>query len=84
MGARLSRLQNTEVRLKRYLKYDVFLQYKVRDTRQNHWTMKYSSNLQIVCGHWLVVLGLTALSDSMSVYIEPSSKEREKEERKDR
>ena len=30
---------------------------------------------------WLVVLGLTALSDSISVYIEPSPKEREKEER---
>ena len=33
---------------------------------------------------WLVVLGLTALLDSISVYIEPSPKEREKEERKDR
>ena len=33
---------------------------------------------------WLVVLGLTALSDSISVYIGPSPKEREKEERKDR
>ena len=33
---------------------------------------------------WLVVLGLTALSDNISVYIGPSSKEREKEERKDR
>ena len=32
---------------------------------------------------WLV-LGLTALSDSISIYIGPSSKEREKEERKDR
>ena len=28
---------------------------------------------------WLVVLGLTALSDSISVYIRPSPKEREKE-----
>ena len=34
-------------------------------------------------GCWLV-LGLTALSDSISVYIGPSPKEREKEERKDR
>ena len=33
---------------------------------------------------WLVVLGLTALLDSISVYIGPSTKEREKEERKDR
>ena len=33
---------------------------------------------------WLVVLGLMALSDSISVYIGPSPKEREKEERKDR
>ena len=33
---------------------------------------------------WLVVLGLTALTDSISVYIGPSPKEREKEERKDR
>ena len=33
---------------------------------------------------WLVVLGLAALSDSISVYIGPSPKEREKEERKDR
>ena len=33
---------------------------------------------------WLVVLGLTALSDSISVFIGPSPKEREKEERKDR
>ena len=31
---------------------------------------------------WLVVLGLTALLDSISDYIEPSPKEREKEERK--
>ena len=29
---------------------------------------------------WLVGLGLTALSDSISVYIGPSPKEREKEE----
>ena len=33
---------------------------------------------------WLVVLGLTALSDSISVYIGPSPRQREKEERKDR
>ena len=30
---------------------------------------------------WLVVLGLTALSDSISVYSGPSPKEREKEKR---
>ena len=39
--------------------------------------------------HWLVgwlvgVLGLTALCDSVSVYIGPSPREREKEYRKDR
>ena len=34
-------------------------------------------------GCWLV-LGLTALRDSISVYIGPSPREREKEERKDR
>ena len=33
---------------------------------------------------WLVVLGLAALWDSISVYIGPSPKEWEKEERKDR
>ena len=33
---------------------------------------------------WLVVLGLTALWDSISVYIGPFPKERETEERKDR
>ena len=33
---------------------------------------------------WLVGLGLTALWDSISVYIGPSPKEREKEERKGR
>ena len=33
---------------------------------------------------WLVVLGLTAFWDSISVYIGPSPKEREKEKRKDR
>ena len=30
---------------------------------------------------WLVVLGLTALLDNISVYIGPSPKEREKEEK---
>ena len=33
---------------------------------------------------WLVVFGLTALCDSIAVYIGPSPKEREKEERNDR
>ena len=33
---------------------------------------------------WLVVLGLTALSDSISVYIGPSLREGERQERKDR
>ena len=34
-------------------------------------------------GGWLVVLGLTALSDNVSVYIGSSSIERENEERND-
>ena len=33
---------------------------------------------------WLVVLSLTALCDSISVYIGPSPRDREKEERNDR
>ena len=33
---------------------------------------------------WLVVLGLTALSDNILVYIGPSHREGEKEERNDR
>ena len=33
---------------------------------------------------WLVVLGLTALRDSISVYIGPSPREKEKETRRDR
>ena len=33
---------------------------------------------------WLVVLGLTALCDSISVYIGPSPRDREKEKRNDR
>ena len=33
---------------------------------------------------WLVVLGLTALCDSISVYIGPSPRDRVKEERNDR
>ena len=40
--------------------------------------------LNLVGFGWLVDLGLTALWDSISVYIGPSPKEREKEERKDR
>ena len=40
-----------------------------------HWATKVG---------WLVALGLTALWDSISVYIGPSPKERETEERKDR
>ena len=33
---------------------------------------------------WLVVLGLTALLDSISMYIRPSARERKKEERNNR
>ena len=53
----------------------------------DHWgtlfTFKRVSALSRLVG-WLVVLGLTALLDSISVYIGPSPKERETEERKDR
>ena len=42
----------------------------------------YMVDIRLLVG-WLV-LGLTALRDSISVYIGPSPKEREKEERKDR
>ena len=41
-----------------------------------------AAHINLVVG-WLI-LGLTALWDSISVYIGPSPKEREKEERKDR
>ena len=34
--------------------------------------------------YWLIVMGLTALCDGISVYIEPSAKEKEKERRNDR
>ena len=42
------------------------------------------THFQYLCVGWLVVLGLTALSGSISVYIGPSSKKREKERGKDR
>ena len=38
----------------------------------------------IFLSYWLDVLGLTALSDSIAVYIGPSPREREKEKRYDR
>ena len=44
---------------------------------------EYSCLLVLLDG-WLVVLGLTALWDNISVYIGPPPKEREKEKRKDR
>ena len=45
-------------------------------------TQKFAENFRKI--GWLVVLGLTALWDSISVYIGPSPKEREKEMRNDR
>ena len=42
------------------------------------------SNLFLRLVGWLVVLSLTALSDSVTVYIGPSPREREKEKRNDR
>ena len=46
--------------------------------------LSWHAAIQSSISGWLVVLGLTALSDSISVYIRPSTKEREKEMRKDR
>ena len=42
------------------------------------WFSDFASYLE---DFWLVVFGLTALSDNISVYIRPSPKEREKEEK---
>ena len=49
----------------------------------NQW-IKLKASISTELVGWLAVLGLTALWDSISVYIGPSPKEREKEERKDR
>ena len=38
----------------------------------------------VLINGWLVVLGLLAISDSISVYIGPPPRQREKEERNDR
>ena len=38
-----------------------------------------SFDMDYIIYYWLVVLGLTALWDSISVYIGPSPREREKE-----
>ena len=50
--------------------------------------IKVSKEILRICHNqlidWLIVLGLTALWDSISIYIGPSPKEREKEERTDR
>ena len=47
--------------------------------------MENSSLLGVpILNGWLVVLGLKALCDSISVYIGPSPTEREKEKRSDR
>ena len=43
--------------------------------------MTYQLSLEIKYG-WLVVLGLTALGESIPFYIRPSPRERAKEERK--
>ena len=45
---------------------------------------RFWPNFGIFVGVGWLVLGLTALWDNISVYIGPSPKEREKEERKDR
>ena len=49
------------------------------------WFIAYiNPNYSVKLVGWLAVLGLTALRDSISVYIGPSPREREKETRKDR
>ena len=62
---------------------DVYRGHKTKMQQQQNATTSTHTYSSAVVG-WLVVLGLTALSDSISVYIGPSPKEREKEERKDR
>ena len=48
------------------------------------WVYLQCRSVLLIWISWLVVLSLTALRDSISVYIGPSPKEREKEESKDR
>ena len=55
----------------------------VVSSRHYHHQRKDTANRSETVG-WLVVLGLMALSDSISVYIGPSPREREKEARNDR
>ena len=45
-------------------------------------TDRLDMTLDVYRGRWLVVVGLTARSDSISVYIGPSPREKEKEERR--
>ena len=60
----------------------MYLWYKVKDSICFGY-LETELNLTGWLVGWLV-LGSTALSDSISVYIRPSPKEREKEKRKDR
>ena len=64
-------------------KYELFDQtsHGLLTSTHDHVTNGSSIDRQI---GWLVVLGLTALRDSISVYIGPSPREREKEKRSDR
>ena len=50
----------------------------------HHWPNSTSPDLIPLLVNWLVVLGLTALWDSISVYIGPSPREWEKEKKSDR
>ena len=59
----------------------ISLLYSILSLLRLSYEQELGSHPQLV--GWLV-LGLTALWDSISVYIWPSAKEREKEERKDR
>ena len=53
---------------------------KNRSRSQRDSTVKFTTLISELIG-WLVVLGLTALWDNISVYIGPSPKEREREEK---
>ena len=57
--------------------------YVIKIVRTNRiYSFYFFMSHLIKTGWWLVVLGSTALLDSVSVYIGPSPKERDKEERK--
>ena len=60
------------------------LDVEIKKQEEKEQSIYWSKEETLLLIGWLVVLGLTALLDSISVYIGPSPREREKEERKDR